>query len=42
MTSPVQALYGKYPDADFLEDLEEEHRQEQQAEATKPCPARNA
>jgi len=26
--SPVDALYGKYPDVDFLSDLEEEHRQE--------------
>ena len=41
MTSPVQAMYGKYPDADLLDDLEEEHRQELEAEATKPPPARN-
>jgi AbrB family looped-hinge helix DNA binding protein len=27
-TSPVDALYGKYPDAGFLADLEAEHRQE--------------
>jgi hypothetical protein len=42
MTSPIQALYGKYPDADLLDDLEEEHRQELQDEATKPRPARKA
>ena len=41
ITSPVQAMYGKYPDADLLDDLEEEHRQELEAEATKPPPARN-
>jgi len=28
VTSPVDALYGKYADADFLTELEEEHRQE--------------
>ena len=28
MGSPVDALYGKYADADFLTDLEEEHRRE--------------
>ena len=27
-TSPVEALYGKYADADFLAELEAEHRQE--------------
>jgi len=27
-------LYGKYPDADFLADLEAEHRQEIRDEAT--------
>lgn len=26
--SPIAALYGKYPDADFLAELEAEHRQE--------------
>jgi AbrB family looped-hinge helix DNA binding protein len=26
--SPIDALYGRYPDADFLTDLEIEHRQE--------------
>ena len=28
VTSAVDALYGKYPDADFLADLEAEHQQE--------------
>ncbi len=31
--SPADALYGKYADADFLTDLEEEHRQELRDEA---------
>lgn len=26
--SPIDALYGRYPDADFLADLEMEHRKE--------------
>lgn len=26
-TSAVEALYGKYPDADFLAELEAEHKQ---------------
>ena len=30
--SPVNALYGKYPDADFLSGLEEEHRREVERE----------
>lgn len=32
-TLPVDALYGKYADADFLTALEEEHRQEVQHDA---------
>ena len=28
ITSPVEALYGKYADANFLGDLETEHKQE--------------
>ncbi len=32
-TSPVAALYGKYPEADFLAELEREHRQEVRDEA---------
>ena len=28
IASPVAALFGKYPDANFLADLEAEHRQE--------------
>jgi len=32
--SPIASLYGKYPDADFLADLEAEHRQEIRDEAT--------
>ena len=32
-TSPIEALYGKYPDADFLTQLEMEHRQEIENEA---------
>jgi len=28
ITSPVNALFAKYPDADFLADLEAEHQQE--------------
>ena len=28
IVSPVGALFGKYPEADFLADLETEHRQE--------------
>lgn len=32
-TSPVEALYGKYPNADFLTELEEEHVRELQDEA---------
>ena len=31
--SPIDALYGKYADADFLTDLEQEHRQEIRDEA---------
>lgn len=27
-SSPIAALYGRYPDADFLADLEAEHRRE--------------
>jgi len=27
-TSPIGALYGKYPDANLLADLEREHQQE--------------
>lgn len=27
-TSPIETLYGKYPDADFLADLEAEYKQE--------------
>jgi len=27
-TSPLDILYGKYPDIDFLADLEAEHQQE--------------
>jgi len=30
--SPVNALYGKYPDVDFLSGLEEEHRREVERE----------
>ena len=32
-TSPIAALYGKYPDVDFLADLEAEHRREVRDEA---------
>jgi len=32
-TSPIDTLYGKYADADFLADLEAEHRQEIRDEA---------
>ncbi len=32
--SPADALYGKYADADFLTELEAEHRQEIRDEAT--------
>ena len=32
--SPVDTLYGKYPDADFLADLEAEHRQKIRDEGT--------
>ena len=32
--SSVEALYGKYADADFLAELEAEHRQEIEDEAT--------
>lgn len=32
--SPVDALYGKYADADLLTDLEQEHRQELRDEPT--------
>ena len=31
--SPVEALYAKYADADFLTELEEEHQQEMRNEA---------
>ena len=31
--SPADALYGKYADADFLTELEEEHQQEIRDEA---------
>lgn len=31
--SPADTLYGKYADADFLTELEEEHRQEIKGEA---------
>ncbi len=35
--SPIAALYGKYPDADFLTDLEAEHRREiEHEEAVRP------
>ena len=27
-TSPIEVLYGKYPDVDFLTNLETEHKQE--------------
>jgi AbrB family looped-hinge helix DNA binding protein len=33
VTSPVEVLYGKYPDTDFLADLEAEHQQEVRDEA---------
>jgi len=33
LTSPIEALYGKYPRADFLAELEAEHRQEIRDEA---------
>lgn len=33
VTSPIEALYGKYPRADFLAELEAEHRQEIRDEA---------
>jgi AbrB family looped-hinge helix DNA binding protein len=33
LSSPIDALYGKYPEADFLTDLEMEHRQEVSDEA---------
>jgi AbrB family looped-hinge helix DNA binding protein len=33
VSSPIAALRGKYPDADFLSDLEEEHRREVSREA---------
>jgi AbrB family looped-hinge helix DNA binding protein len=32
--SPIDALYGKYAEADLLSDLEEEHRQELQHDVT--------
>ena len=32
-SSPADALYGKYADADLLTELEEEHRQEVSGEA---------
>jgi antitoxin PrlF len=32
--SPIAALYGKYPDADFLADLEAEHQREIRDEGT--------
>ncbi len=32
-TSPIAALCGKYPEADFLSELEREHRQEVRDEA---------
>jgi AbrB family looped-hinge helix DNA binding protein len=32
--SAVEALYGKYADADLLSELEREHRQEMKDEAT--------
>ena len=28
VTPPIEALYGKYPDTGFLEDLEQEHQHE--------------
>lgn len=28
ISCPIAALYGRYPDADFLTDLEAEHRRE--------------
>jgi len=34
ITSPVTALFGKYPEANFLADLETEHRQEIRDEDT--------
>jgi AbrB family looped-hinge helix DNA binding protein len=34
LTSPIDALYGKYPEADFLAELEEEHRAELMNERT--------
>lgn len=34
ITSPVDGLYGKYPHADFLADLEAEHQQEIRHEAS--------
>jgi len=30
--SPIDALYGKYPDVDFLTEMETEHRQEMRRE----------
>jgi len=30
----IDTLYGRYPDADFLTDLEKEHRREIQGETT--------
>jgi AbrB family looped-hinge helix DNA binding protein len=33
VVSPADALYGKYADADFLTELEEEHQQEIRDEA---------
>jgi hypothetical protein len=33
-TNATDTLHGKYPDADFPADLEEEHRREMQGEAT--------
>ena len=36
-TSPVDILYGKYRDADFIVDLEAEHRQEIMEENAVAC-----
>jgi AbrB family looped-hinge helix DNA binding protein len=36
VVSAVDVLYGKYPDADFLTEMEEEHRQEIRDDAA-PC-----
>lgn len=36
LDSPIEALYGKYADADFLTDLESEHRKEMARDTLRP------